>query len=530
MRYSKEIAAILAIFILLTSFASYAIEPRIGGDFTFATSSPVQTLDPHLALDKSSIQVSKTIYQPLVKYSTEDEAIEPCLASSWEVKEQGKEWIFHLRKGVKFHDGTPLNANTVVFSFERQLNPNNPYYEEKCFYGRYLFGEIIDKVQVVDEYTVKFTLKLPYAPFIYSLTSSVAMIVSPKAVKDYGENFYRHPAGTGPFKLLSWKKDGEVVLERYEDYWGDKAYLNSLVFHPISQENLRVQALTKGEIEGAQLESPAGIKSVAEFADQLKLVEVPYLDVVYLALNMGKNPLNRLKVREAVYRAINKENLQEMFYPEKAIIARNLIPPTLWGYNSDISEYEFDPGKARELLKEAKVEEFTLSLWIPESPASYLPDPEEIAEQIRDDLAQVGIDVEIVKINWRSYLEGCEKGEHHMALTGWRVDFPDPDNFLYPLLDPQLLREPGNTNWSFYQSSFFHEILERARQVTDKVERTRLYQVAQKIVQQDIPCIPLVHTRGIVAFSPEVEGVNIDSTGIVEFEKVWIPVKSKNKR
>ncbi|NVM27154.1 MAG: ABC transporter substrate-binding protein, partial [Desulfobacterales bacterium] len=242
-------------------------------------------------------------------------------------------------------------------------------------------------------------------------------------------------------------------------------------------------------------------------------------------LNMRKDPLNRLKVKEAVYRAINKEKLQKMFYPQKATVARGLIPPTLWGYNPDVSEYEFDPGRAKQLLKEAKVEKLTLSLWIPESPVSYLPDPEGIAEQIKDDLAGVGIDVEIIKMDWRSYVEGGERGEHHLALTGWRADFPDPDNFLYPLLDPQVLEKPGNTNWSFYQSRFFHEILERARQVTDEVERTRLYQVAQKIVQQDIPSIPLVHTRGMIAFSPEVEGVSIDSTGTVEFEKVWISKK-----
>ncbi|GAI56587.1 unnamed protein product, partial [marine sediment metagenome] len=188
----------------------------------------MQTLDPHLALDKNSIQVCETMYQPLVKYSREDEAIGACLAISWEVKQQGKEWIFHLRKGVKFHDGTPLNADAVVFSFLQQLNPAHPYYEEKFFYGRYLFGEVVDKVWAVDEYTVKFILKIPYMPFIYSLTNPAAMVVSPEAVKTFGENFYRHPAGTGPFRLLSWTKDGEVVLGRYDDYWGEKAYLHSL--------------------------------------------------------------------------------------------------------------------------------------------------------------------------------------------------------------------------------------------------------------------------------------------------------------
>ena len=141
------------------------------------------------------------------------------------------------------------------------------------------------------------------------------------------------------------------------------------------------------------------------------------------------------------------------------------------------------------------------------------------------DRAKVGINVQIVKMDWRSYLKGCEKGEHHMALSGWKADFPDPYDFLYPLLDPQVLRESDNTNWSFYQSSFLHEILQRARQISDRIERKRLYQVAQKIIKQDIPCIPLVHTRQTLAFSPEVEGISIDYAGAVEFNKMWISKK-----
>jgi len=484
-----------------------AAEPTCGGTLVFGIGSSVSTLDPHQALDRESLQVCGNLYGTLVKYSSEESKLVPGLATSWEAKKESKEWTLHLRKGVMFHDGTSLNADAVVFSFERQLNPNHPYYEENCFYGRYLFAGIIDKVRTVDDYTVSFSLKKSYAPFIYSLTSPAAMIVSPQAVKDYGDDFYRHPAGTGPFKLLSWEENGGVVLERYKDYREEKVYLDILVFRLIAEEYLRIQALTKGEIQVTLVESAAEIKSLAEGADKLTMTAVPHLDVVYLALNMRKVPLNQLKVREAVYRAINREKLPETFYPERAIVARSLIPPTLWGYNPDVAQYGFNPRRTKKLLKEAKVENPILSLWIPESPTSYLPDPEGMAQCIRDDLAQAGIDVEIVKMDWRSYLEGCEQGEHHLALTGWRADFPDPDNFLYPLLDPQVLRNSGNTNWSFYRSPYLHEILERARQVTDEVERTRLYQVAQKIVQQDIPNVPLVHTKGIVVFSPEVEGI-----------------------
>jgi len=490
----------------------------------FGVDSQITTLDPHLAVDKSSRQVCKAIYQTLVRYLPERKEIEPCLATSWETEKQNKEWVFHLRKGIKFHDGTSFNAESVAFSFERQLNSDHPFYEENCYYGRYIFGSVIDKIQVVDEYTVKFTLKTSYSPFIYALTTPAAMIVNQEAVKKYGDNFSRHPSGTGPFKLLTWEKNNDVVLERNEDYWEEKPSLSLITFCPIPDKSQRIKALLNGEIQITQLEDLSTIPQVISavlLTDRVKSVKNLSLDIAYLALNMRKTPLNSLKMREALYRAIDREKLKERLYPEK-VVAYNLIPPNLWGYNPDVQKYSYSPEKARELLEKIKPKVSTLNLWIPDTSTSYLPEPGKIAEEIKNDLAKIGIDVQIVMKDWRSYLEGCEIGEHDMALTGWEADFPDPDNFLYPLLGSQTLDQPGNANWSFYQSRFFQEILERARQVTDSVERTRLYQVAQKIVQQDIPCIPLFHTQKITVFSPPIEKVSVDYAGMVEFEKIEI--------
>jgi len=521
---SKLCIFFMASILCLSPQVSLAAQPIYGGSLNFGISSVPETLDPHQVLDKHSLNICGALYETLVKFSVDDSKLLPALATSWEAKNQGREWIFHLREGVMFHDGTTFNADAVVFSFERQLKPDHPYYENKCFYGRYLFGKVIESIQVIDEYTVRFVLKHPYTPFVYSLTAPAAMIVSPEAVKEYKENFYLHPTGTGPFKLLRWEESGKVILERSKDYRGEKAYLDRLVFFPVTNQALRIEALARGELQGIELQSPAGIKSVTTLISQAKVVEIPNLDVVYLALNMKKAPLDQLKVREALARVVNREEIQQMFYLDRATEARSLIPPFLWGYNPDLIGYEFDPQEAGRLLEETKVEIPSLNLWIPESPSSYLPDPEEIAQKIADYLAKVGIEVKIVKRDWRGYLEGCEKGEHDIALAGWRADFPDPDSFLYPLLDQQVISESNNTNWSFYRNSFFHEILQRARQVTDRMERTRLYQVAQKIVQRDVPCIPLVHTREVAVFSPEVKGVRTGLAGEVYFERAWVPV------
>ncbi len=520
-RKGKVILTVTFSLVIFLTSIGYTVNLTQGKNLVFGIDSQITTLDPHLAVDRQSQQVCKAIYQTLVQYLPERKEIEPCLATSWETKKQNKEWIFHLRKGIKFHDGTSFNAESVAFSFERQLNPDNPFYEENCYYGRYIFGSVIDKIQIVDEYTIKFTLKTSYSPFIYSLTTPAAMIVSSEAVKKYGDNFYWHPSGTGPFKLLTWGENNEVVLEVNKNYWKDMPSLSLLVFRPIFDELQRIQVLLDGEIQITQLKDLSTIPQVALLTDRVKFIKSLSLDITYLALNMRKSPLSRLKVREAVCRAINREKLKEKLYPEK-VVAYNLIPPNLWGYNPDVQKYKHSREKAQELLEKTKPKVSTLNLWIPDTSTSYLSEPDKIAEQIKDDLAKIGIDVQIVIKDWRSYLEGCERGEHDMALTGWEADFPDPDNFLYPLLGSQTLDQPGNANWSFYQSRFFQEILERARQVSDNVERTRLYQVAQKIVQQDIPCIPLFHTQKITVFSPRIEKVSIDYAGMVEFEKIEI--------
>lgn len=522
MRVKKAIIVSIAMAGILLFINSANAQSVPEDEFVFGLSLPVETLDPHQIMDRESSPGYSQLYNTLVNFSPEESELQPSLATSWEVKNQAKEWIFHLREGVTFHDGTSFNAQAVVFSFQRQLNPDHPYYEEKSYYGRYLFGNIIDRVQPVDEYTVRFTLKTSYAPFIYALTTPAAMIVSPEAVRRYKNDFYWHPVGTGPFKLLTWGENDEIVLEKYDDYWGEEPPLNLIAFRPISGDSRRFQALTEEEVQAIQVEDPAAIPSLAFTTERVNVVEIPHLSIIYLALNMRKSPLNRLPVREAIYRAINKQEFQEILSPEETTIAESILPPHLWGYNPNVEQYEFDPEKSKKLLQETKVEIPTLSLWIPDKSSSTLPDPEPIAKQIQNELARVGINVQIVRKGWRAYLEGCERGEHHIALAGWRADFPDPDNILYPLLHSRVIDKPGNTNWSFYQGRFLEEILERARKVTDKVERRRLYQVAQKIVQQDIPCIPLFHTKGILAFSPKVEGVNVGPGGAINFGQIRI--------
>ncbi len=501
-------------------------EDKQGGTLVYGRGKDSVKLDPANVTDGESMKVTKQILDTLVTYKKGGTEVVPHLAKSWNVSEDGLVWKFHLREGVKFHDGTKLDAQAVKFNFERWMNKDHPYHQGEFVYWGYMFGGfpgIIKGVEAVDDYTIKFTLKSKSATFLPNLAMAPFGISSPKAIKEHGEDYFKHPVGTGPFKFQEWEQGDRIVLVKNKNYWKEgKPYLDKIVFRNIPDNNARFMELQSGTIDMMDGVNPNSVPKLKE-TDKLKLVLRPSMNVGYLAMNFMKEPFDEPLVRKAINHAINKEEIIESLYAGLAKPAKNPLPPSIWGYNEDTDPYEYDLEKAKELLAEAGYEDgFETTLWSMPNPRPYFPQPKLIAQAIQADLKEIGIKAEIKTYDWGTYLNKTENGEHDMALLGWTGDNGDPDNFLYVLLDKDNAVKGSAGNIAFYRSDELHDLLIEAQQTLDKDKRTKLYKEAQKVINKDAPWVPMAHSTPPLGLKNEINGYVPSPLGIEKLDGVWI--------
>jgi peptide/nickel transport system substrate-binding protein len=476
-------------------------------------------LDPALETDGESFKVCDNIYETLVRFQQETTEVEPSLATSWEVSSDGLRWTFHLRQGVTFHDGAPLTASAVVFSLERQFKEDHPFHKVEGAFNYWNdmgMSNIVKEIEAEDDSTVVIRLKERNAPFLSNLAMNFCSIVSPEAVKQWGNDFFKHPSGTGPFRFVEWVKDDRIVLGANPTYWQGKAKVEKLIFRSIPENSVRLLELKKGTIDGMDGVVPDFVTEIRQ-DPALQLMTQPGMNVGYLAMNTEKPPFSDVRVRRAINHAINKKAIVDNLYQGLAIPAKNPMPPTVWGYNYQIEDYSYDPDRAKKLLEEAGYPNgFQTDLWTMTVPRPYMPQPQKVAEAIQEDLKEVGIVAEIQKMEWGTYLDKVFNGAHSMALLGWIGDNGDPDNFLYTLLDKDAAVKPGQ-NIAFYKSDDLHDLLIRARRLTNRSDREKLYRKAQEIIHRDAPWVPLTHAENIAVFRRSVTGFYLHPTGKMEF-------------
>ena len=511
------------LFAALTALVASCGTPASDGVLIFGRGSDSVGLDPALESDGESFKVCDNLYEGLVTYQRESTDIRPLLATSWEVSDDELTWTFHLRTGVRFHDGTPFNARAMSFSLGRQFYRDHPHHRVAGAYQYWKdmgMDDIVAAIEAVDDSTLVFELHEPNATFLSNLGMNFCAAVSPAAVEEYGPDFRHHPVGTGPFRFVEWRRDERLVLARNDDYWGVLPRIRKLIFTPVADPSIRFFELRRGAIHGFDNVSPEFTTRIASLPD-LQLLTRPGMNVGYLAMNMDKPPFDNRPVRLAVNHAVDRQSLVDNFYEGLALVAKNPIPPMVWGYNDEIEPYRHDPGRARELLAQAGFPEgFDTELWTMPIPRPYMPQPEKIATAIQADLSVVGIRAEIVRMEWGAYLDKVFDGQHSMALLGWTGDNGDPDNFLYVLLDKTAAVKPAQ-NVAFYRSEALHEILVRARRITDRETRTRLYRRAQEIIHHDAPWVPLVHAPETAAFRADVRGFQLHPGGYKWFDRVY---------
>ena len=519
----KKLLVFSVILLVAAGFGFAAATPQSGGVLVFGRAGDSVGLDPGRETDGESFYVADNVYETLTKFKPGTTEIVPGLATSWDVAADGLTYTFHLRTGVKFHDGTPFNADAVVFSLGRQFKKDMPAYQfgPWQYWGDMDMDNIINDVVKVDDATVKITLKKREAPFIANLAMNFAAIVSPTAAKQYGADFKNHPVGTGPFKFVSWTKDDNIVLDRFDGYWGQKAYLDRVILKVITDKSARYLSLKKGEVDMIEFPNPSDIPAI-QSDPNLKIVSQSGMNVGYLALNTMHKPFDNKLVRQAMNYAIDKKAIIDAVYGSLGTAAKNPIPPGMWSYNDKIEAYPYNPDKAKQLLAQAGYASgFTTNLWAMPVSRPYNPDAKKVAEIIQAQLSKVSITANIVSYDWGTYLDKLSKGEHDAALIGWTGDNGDPDNFLFVLLSIPATEIPAQ-NYSFWKNTAFNDLITQAKQTSDIAKRTQLYQQAQVIFHDEAPWVPIAHSTVVQPMKKTVQGFQLYPVGKAFFGDVWL--------
>ncbi|MBU1039884.1 MAG: ABC transporter substrate-binding protein [Proteobacteria bacterium] len=515
-RFTTLIAVLLT---LLLTGGQLAAQPR-HKTLVFARSADASFLDPAKFLDNESAMVIENIFDGLVRYRDDSTIVEPALAASWSVAEGGLAYVFTLRTGVNFHDGTAFDAEAARFSLLRKIDPAHPYF-------RAHFSKMDDtlrgvrSVEALNAHTLRITLKEPDPLFLAALARHSAYIVSPTAVKSLGESFDRRPVGTGPFIFGSWLKGERIVLEANPKYFGGAPKIDALVFKVVPDPLVRMLELRAGNIQAMDALTPEQQVEVRR-NPALVLDSWPGMNVGYLAMNTERAPLDNPKVRLAIAHAINRPALVKSIYRGQATQARTLVPPGMPGYNPAAPAAAYDPALARRLLRQAGLPNgFLTTLWAMPVSRPYMPQPDKIARFIQENLASVGIRAKIVTCDWATYLARAYAGEHDLCLLGW-VSTGDASDILEHLLDLDNAQKPHASNISFYRGRRVHDLLAQARTSADQKMREALFAQVQDIAGREVPLLPLAHANQTLARSRYVQGIVNHPSGVIRFAKATI--------
>jgi len=501
-----------------------------------AEGSP-ENFNPQLYTSGTSVDASAVpVFNRLVDFKYGTTELVPSLAESWEISPDGKVYTFHLRQNVKFQSNKlfkpsrDFNADDVIFSFMRQMDPKNPYHNVSG--GTYAnfdsleLTTLIKSIDRVDDHTVRFTLNHAESPFLADLAWYFASIHS----AEYAERMLKagtpekvdmDPIGTGPFQLMQYQKDSRILYKAFPQYWAGKAKLDRIVYSITPDASVRLAKLEKGECQVMPFPNPADLEKLRS-NQAINLMHKAGLNTGFLAFNTTKAPLDKVEVRQALAMAINKPAIIDAIFKGTGTVAKNILPPGVWSENKELKDYDYDPEKARALLKQAGIAPGTeISLWAMPVSRPYNPNARRMAEMIQADWSKVGIKATIVTYEWGEYLKRVRSGEHQAALMGWTTATGDPDNFFGPLYSCKSTQGGSNSSKWCYQP--FEKLITEARAEPDQGKRTALYLQAQQIMHDQMPAVMIAHSTIFEPVRKEVSGYDIDPFG----KHIFYPVDIK---
>lgn len=462
----------------------------VSADFTYVCGTEPTTLDPHLVNDNATARISCQIYETLV-YRDTDSAIQPGLAESWTTSEDGTVWTFKLREGVKFHDGETFNAEAVKFNIERLQDPATASPKASLV-------DMVKSVDVIDEYTVAFTLTEASSVFLAQISSYTTGMLSPKSLETYGDQFGQNPVGTGPLKLESWDFGSSLTLTRFDDYWGEKATVDSVTIRIVPEDASRVMMLKTGDADIVAGIPPIQIADL-ESDPNVKVLQETGYRTIFIGMNSTIAPFDDVRVRQAVNYAIDRESIITNImrdiasYPDSFMIS-NVIDFSAKGLGC----YEYNPEKAKELLAEAGAEGMSVVLSTPEG--RYTND-RQVAEVIQAMLQEVGINAEINVLDWGAYQEQANAGQLPMFLLGMGCPTGDPEFNLF-----QNFGTTGPQNYSCYSNATVDELLAAQSTILDNDERADVMYQIQEELKNDACAAPLYYEVQTYGAAADIDG------------------------
>ncbi len=504
--------------------------------FVYCSEGSPSSFNPQIFTDGTSNNASShTLYERLVAFEYGSVKIIPSLAKKYSISDDRLTYTFQLRPDVHFHSRSvrgsdrpednftptrPLNASDVLFSFNRMFKKEHPFHKVSGGSYEYFVGmgmnKSIKEISAPDDMTVIISLHSPDAAFLANLAMPFMSILS----KEYAdhlsqlgepERIDQYPIGTGPFVFKKYVKDSLIRYKRHEKYWGELPYIKRMAFAITPDASVRYQKLKTMECQFINSPSPADLKALKR-EPHLKVMDGFGLNVGYLAMNVQKKPFNNSLVRAAINHALNKKAYIKAIYLDQAVPAKNPLPPTIWSYHDALEEIDYNPEKAKKLLKEAGYANgFETELWTLPVSRPYNPNGKKMGEMMQSDLAKIGIKVKLVTYEWPTYLKKTSNGEHQMVQLGWSGDNGDPSNFLNVLLSCDGVASGSNSaRWCHPE---FDKILQKALVTSDIKERTALYKEAQEIFRQELPWAPIAHSRVFRAMHKKVRGYKMDPLG-----------------
>jgi peptide/nickel transport system substrate-binding protein len=507
-------------------------KPKRGGTLIIGKESELDILDPHSAGGWVTWRVSKQMHEGLIDEDLTQASVPyprlvPKLATSWNVSKDALTYTFQLRKGVKFHDGTPFDAAAVKFNVERCYKQDAPhFYPRANAYTKWIW-QFLKEVKTPDEGTVQFVLKEPYGDFLRQLVQGgggAAVFISPTALKKYGnEGIAEHPTGTGPFRFVQRVRGEKVVIERNKDYWGPQPYLDRIIDRPMPEPAARMTALQAGEVDMIYVPHPDGI---ADLRDRgFKLEQGPAPHVWYFAFNLRDKHYQDIRVRRAINMAIDREGMAKQLLKGTAVAARGLQAPCCPSYDPKFEDYRYDPAQARKLLAEAGFPNGFETVWQTSVDGSGQLIPVPMAEWIQRDLAKVGIKMKLRTYEWITYIGYWIKGMDDPAnkVGGQQMSWGmTSDYWLDIVTHSAKIAPPGGAgqNGGYYTGA--DKLLDTARVEMDEGKRALLYRKANQKIKEDAPVVPIINDLAPLMLSPKVRGFVHAPEEWYDMTTVWL--------